>query len=114
MVRPAFRNEISRSRLFSTSHEKSVFEKIAASGLKMIFVPVRSVAPLASAEGDKRFVLEWRESGGPAVAQPTRKGFGQTVIARSLQYSDTGGTEVEFAPEGVICRISLPLEDLQD
>ncbi|RYE60495.1 MAG: PAS domain S-box protein [Hyphomicrobiales bacterium] len=67
---------------------------------------------VSSGEGDERFIIEWLESGGPEVTSPTRKGFGQTVIARSLQYSDTGGTEVEFAPTGLICRISLPLEDL--
>jgi PAS domain S-box-containing protein len=72
-----------------------------------------SIQPLPLVEGDERFVVEWREEGGPPVKPPTRKGFGQTVIARSLQYSTSGGTEVEFAPEGLICRVSLPLEDLQ-
>lgn len=71
-----------------------------------------SVRGLPSPDGDERFVVEWRESGGPPVHQPTRKGFGQTVITRSLQYSSTGGAEVEYAPEGLICRIALPVEDL--
>lgn len=61
-----------------------------------------------------RFVLEWRESGGPAVSPPTRTGFGQTVISRSLQYSETGGAEIDFDPAGLVCRISLPMEDLED
>lgn len=59
------------------------------------------------------FVVEWRESGGPAVSPPTRSGFGQTVISRSLRYSDSGGTEIEFAPTGVICKIAIPTEDLE-
>jgi len=71
-----------------------------------------TVQPLPPKEGDERFVVEWRESGGPMVKVPTRNGFGQTVIARSLQYSATGGAEVDFAPDGLVCRISLPLEDL--
>ncbi|KKB76917.1 hypothetical protein VW35_16145 [Devosia soli] len=71
-----------------------------------------TVQPLPPREGDDRFIIEWRESGGPPVKAPTRNGFGQTVIARSLQYSATGGAEVEFAPEGLVCRIALPLEDL--
>lgn len=58
-------------------------------------------------------VIEWRESGGPTVAQPTRKGFGQTVIARSLQYSPRGGATLDYAPPGVICRMSIPAEDLR-
>ncbi|MBJ3784661.1 sensor histidine kinase [Devosia sediminis] len=59
-----------------------------------------------------RFVIEWQESGGPVVTPPTRKGFGQTVIARSLQYAPAGGAEVDFAPEGLVCRISVPIEDM--
>lgn len=73
-----------------------------------------SVRPLPAVTGDDRFIVEWRESGGPRVEPPTRKGFGQTVISRSLQYSPNGGTEVNFAAEGLICRIALPAEDLHD
>lgn len=58
------------------------------------------------------FVLEWRESGGPGVVPPEHKGFGRTVITRSFQYSCEGGAEFDFAPSGVICRISIPSEDL--
>jgi PAS domain S-box-containing protein len=57
------------------------------------------------------FVLEWRESGGPRVTPPERKGFGHTVITRSLQYSG-GGAEFDFDPSGVICRIAIPSEEL--
>ena len=48
-----------------------------------------------------------------AVAPPTRKGFGQTVIARSLQYSGRGGATLDYLPTGVVCRISIPAEDLR-
>ena len=58
------------------------------------------------------FVLEWRESGGPRVTPPERKGFGHTVIARSLQYSPGGSAEFDFDPSGVVCRISIPAEDV--
>lgn len=59
------------------------------------------------------FDLEWRESGGPPVDEPTRRGFGQSVISRSLQYSDDSGARVEFRPDGVVCHIALPKEDLR-
>jgi two-component sensor histidine kinase len=58
------------------------------------------------------FVLEWRESGGPRVTPPKRKGFGHTVIARSLQYSADGSAEFDFDPSGVVCRIAIPADDL--
>jgi hypothetical protein len=34
------------------------------------------------------------------------------VIARSLQYSD-GGAEFDFDPSGLVCRVSIPSEDLR-
>lgn len=57
------------------------------------------------------FVLEWRESGGPRVTPPERKGFGHAVITRSLRYSG-GGAEFDFDPSGVICRITIPSDAL--
>lgn len=54
----------------------------------------------------------WRESGGPAVEEPKRRGFGRTVIARSLQYSPRGNADLDFDPSGVRCRIAIPAEDL--
>jgi PAS domain S-box-containing protein len=62
-------------------------------------------------EANGAFVLEWREFGGPPVEPPKRKGFGHTVIARSLQYSG-GGAEFDFDPSGLVCRVSIPSEEL--
>ncbi len=58
---------------------------------------------------ENRVELLWHESGGPAVRQPDRKGFGTTLIERALPR--TGGNRVDlyFAPAGVQCRISLAL-----
>lgn len=96
-----------------------IFHELATNATKYgaLSVPEGKVTvrPVVTGDADsERFILEWRESDGPVVTSPTRRGFGQTVITRSLQYSETGGADVEFAPEGVICRISLPLEDLED
>jgi two-component sensor histidine kinase len=58
------------------------------------------------------FVVEWREAGGPRVAPPERRGFGHTVITRSLQYGSGGGAEFDYDPAGLVCRISIPSEEL--
>lgn len=57
--------------------------------------------------------LIWRERGGPRVEAPTRKGFGQTLIARSLGSSGGAGTSVEFHPEGVVCRMQIPSSEIE-
>ncbi|MDG2528448.1 sensor histidine kinase [Caulobacter endophyticus] len=58
-------------------------------------------------EGD-RFVLEWREAGGPPVTPPVRKGFGSRLIAAGLRAAREA--ELVYAPEGFPARFTAPLE----
>lgn len=59
-------------------------------------------------------ILEWRETGGPRVETPTRKGFGSTIIDRSVPY-DLGGTaEMDFDPRGVCATFSIPARHLSE
>ncbi len=52
--------------------------------------------------------LDWRESGGPAVTEPERRGFGSRLIARGF-----GGrndrSRIEYAAEGFHCRLETQL-----
>lgn len=54
--------------------------------------------------------IVWREDGGPTVVKPEKTGFGQTVIARGLGQSGAQATQVEFRPEGLVCRMYVPRE----
>jgi len=71
-----------------------------------------SIRSLGRSADDHALEFVWVESGGPPVSEPTRKGFGRTVIARSLQYSPHGRCDLDFRPTGVVCRFSIPTEDL--
>ena len=62
----------------------------------------------APGEG-RRLVLEWAERGGPEVRPPERRGFGRSLIERSVAYELDGTARLEFPPEGVRCRIEVPL-----
>jgi PAS domain S-box-containing protein len=53
--------------------------------------------------------LEWRESGGPPVATPQRRGFGSQLIERALASDLNGSAEIEFAQTGVVCRITATI-----
>lgn len=53
--------------------------------------------------------LEWRESGGPAVTKPRRRGFGSRLVERGLAREFGGEVELAFEPEGVRCAMRLPL-----
>lgn len=62
--------------------------------------------------GRPLFELVWRESGGPAVQTPSRSGFGSRLVTRVLP-SDFGGTvDVDYGPDGVVCRLVAPLENI--
>lgn len=52
--------------------------------------------------------LTWRESGGPSVEQPSKKGFGSKLIERGLAYELNGEVTQDFLPEGLQCRINFP------
>ena len=54
---------------------------------------------------DARFT--WREEGGPAVAAPTREGFGARLIGTAL-VPQGGKAERRFEPGGVVCELSIP------
>jgi len=55
--------------------------------------------------------LTWREVGGPPVEPPTRRGFGSRLIERSLQGALGGSAEQTFEPDGLVCRLRLPLRE---
>ncbi|PTN54137.1 PAS domain S-box protein [Stenotrophomonas panacihumi] len=57
---------------------------------------------------DEVLELTWREHGGPAVSEPTRRGFGSRLIERGLKYDLGGDSVLAFEPAGVTCRVSMP------
>ena len=54
----------------------------------------------------------WRESGGPVVPPPTRRGFGSTLIERALAMETSGGATISYAATGVVCDVSLPASSI--
>ena len=59
-------------------------------------------------------VIQWREHGGPPVSQPNRKGFGTTIVERSVPY-DLGGTaEARFKTTGYEADFTIPARHVSD
>ena len=51
--------------------------------------------------GEKdRLVFHWHESGGPQITQPTRRGFGTSLIQRAMA-GEQGSAEFDYAPDGL-------------
>jgi two-component sensor histidine kinase len=53
--------------------------------------------------------ITWRETGGPEVHKPTRRGFGSRLIEQGLAREFDGEVYLTFEPSGVTCRMRLPL-----
>jgi PAS domain S-box-containing protein len=51
----------------------------------------------------------WRESDGPAVAEPTRSGFGSRFVVDAIKHELGGGSTLVFPAGGVECRMRVPL-----
>lgn len=65
-----------------------------------------------AADGDTLH-LTWMERDGPPVTPPESTGFGTLLIERSLQQGQGGHTEIAFDPDGLTCKIRLPITQLR-
>jgi len=63
-------------------------------------------------DGKGQLRFEWKESGGPSVSQPTRKGFGSTIL---LEVAKQFGHDVQakYAPEGLRYQLRLLLSGIE-
>lgn len=52
--------------------------------------------------------LSWRESNGPPVSAPTRRGFGTTIIERSIPFELKGQAETRYRVTGFEADFELP------
>jgi CheY-like chemotaxis protein len=59
-------------------------------------------------------LLRWRESGGPPVKPPTRKGFGSTIIDRSIPYDLGGEARIDYKPAGVEAEFRIPAKHVSE
>ncbi len=57
--------------------------------------------------------LVWQEAGGPALrGPPGRRGFGTSVIAKTVERQLGGSAALEWPAEGLRCTITLPPDQL--
>ncbi|WP_343343026.1 HWE histidine kinase domain-containing protein [Sphingomicrobium sp. XHP0239] len=52
--------------------------------------------------------IRWSETGGPLVEEPTRQGFGTTIIERSIPYDLGGKATMDFRPDGLHATFLIP------
>ena len=60
------------------------------------------------------FEMSWRESGGPFVKVPQRRGFGSTVICNLTESSLGGEVTLDFAGNGLVWQLRCPAQEVVD
>lgn len=63
-----------------------------------------------ASDGAKIFGFEWRETGGPPVMAPTRRGFGSRVIREMMAAEFAGTVQLTFEAAGLTYRLRAPLQ----
>lgn len=53
-----------------------------------------------------KLALTWRESGGPPVTPPERRGFGTRLLERGVGPEVGGSCVLTFEPKGLVCEIT--------
>lgn len=71
------------------------------------------VAWSISEEASPVFSMNWVETGGPKVVEPTRQGYGTKYVRSALGSLFGSAPEIIFAAQGLLCRAAGPLERLQ-
>ncbi|USQ93844.1 sensor histidine kinase [Caulobacter sp. RL271] len=86
-----------------------IFHELATNASKYgaLSTPAGQVAVRWSLDGRTRLVVDWRETGGPEVKPPKRKGFGSRLIAASLKGDLAGAADFDYAPSGLICVLTI-------
>jgi two-component sensor histidine kinase/ActR/RegA family two-component response regulator len=62
-------------------------------------------------DATQRLSFTWRESGGPAVAAPTRRSFG-TRMMEALGLQLNGQVHLAYEPDGFVYTLEVPLKSL--
>lgn len=66
----------------------------------------------ANGNGEPRVRMRWSESGGPEVVQPTRSGFGSTVIQKLTEASLNATVTTTFEREGFRWEVDMPAKEI--
>lgn len=62
-------------------------------------------------DGDT-FTLTWKETKGPAVAQPRSRHFGRILLEEVVPFAVQGEAQLDFSPQGVRYSLTMPMSEL--
>ena len=66
---------------------------------------------IVKADGSGSFIFSWKESGGPRVSPPTRKGFGSVILLDAAH--QFGTPTMDYLPDGLLYQLELDLKEIE-
>lgn len=87
-----------------------VFHELMTNSCKYgaLSVPEGHVKVTLDRSDDGALEIDWREEGGPPTHEPTRRGFGSTIIERTIPHELNGSASVIFPKEGLHALFLIP------
>ena len=67
-----------------------------------------------SRRNDGSLDISWQERDGPPVQEPTRRGFGTTIIERSVPFELQGEARIDYPEDGVVAKFWIPAHHVRD
>lgn len=62
-----------------------------------------------SSGGQPTVHIHWKETGGPPVAPPARRGLGTLIVDGTIRYEQKGAVQFDYPPDGVRVTMTVPL-----
>lgn len=62
------------------------------------------------ADDEEGLTVRWKESGGPPVKAPKRRGFGSTIIEKSIPFELKGRSKLDYKLSGVEAEFWIPAQ----
>lgn len=92
-----------------------VFHELAANaakygGLSSTGGQVRVAWEVIPGGPGQQLRMDWRETGGPVVTEPVRRGFGVRMVQGAVMGELGGGCTLSFEPGGFRAELSIPLD----
>ena len=87
-----------------------VFHELVTNSVKYgaLSIPAGRVDVRIERRADGITRLRWAEAGGPPVRPPKRRGFGTTIIEKSVPFELKGTADIRFDVAGLVAEFALP------
>ncbi|SFO14813.1 PAS domain S-box-containing protein [Cohaesibacter marisflavi] len=69
-----------------------------------------SITASPAIHGQKMLSILWKETGGPALSEERRKGFGSILIEHSLNKIIGSNVHIDYEKSGIIAKIDMPTQ----